>query len=244
MYEFILKHVNPGVIEPTFYSDHLLFGSLDEDDKPSIYTFTSYHLNSFKSPDEIWSKGLFLLKLFKGAYTVVNDPRCGEYPAIPLAFDRLYNDDQNITPSEMDEIVPRVAFSNYTRQRDSYLAAASNSSPVSRLIECSEKKVDIRNILLQVGHGIGWINLYSILDSIVHYSKKKIDEIKILAGYSTSDLKDFGHTVNNFGVLSHNARHGELGWTPPSDPMSLSDAQVMILKLARSYFNIVYNINP
>jgi len=95
--------------------------------------------------------------------------------------------------------------------------------------------------LLQISNGFDWRNLYCIWDTVVHYGgegkeKKAIANLHLERG----KIKGFTGTVNNFGVLGINARHGVKGWEIPQNIVSHKDAVDIINEVVNIYLNSRY----
>ncbi|MFF5382595.1 hypothetical protein [Pedobacter suwonensis] len=243
-YEFTLTAVNPTVFSPQFYSPEMTFPEYTDDDKPSYYTFTSEHLNELTDAQEVWARGKFLLAMFKGAHIITYEPVLDNYRAANLNLIRLYRGDSDITPSNSIHIVPSRTFGTLNTiplaNADEWIA----NNPVSGMIQAAVNDEKAQNILLQIGFGIDWINLYAILDSIKFYAGQQgFKDILRVAGYTEKQVKAFKGTVNNFGLLSVDSRHGDLGRGIPNDTMDLIEARSLILALARGYFNVIHQIN-
>lgn len=242
-YEFTLTSVNQAVFSSQFYSPEMTFLEYTDDDKPSYYTFTSEHLDELTDPQQIWARGKFLLAMFKGAHITTYEPVLGNYRAANLNLTGLFLGNLDITPSNSVFIVPSRTFGTLNAIP---LANAENwiaNNPVSGMIQAAVSDQKAQNILLQIGFGIDWVNLYAILDSIKFYAGEQgFKDVLRVAGYTTEQVKAFKGTVNNFGLLSVGSRHGDLGRGIPNNTMDLIEARSLILGLARGYFNVIHQI--
>jgi hypothetical protein len=242
-YEFTLTAFNPNIPTGNFYSQHLSFLEDIQDDKPPYYTFTSEHLNELTAPEEIWARGSFLLALFKGAYTVYHRPSYGSYQAMTVSLTRLFKGDSDITPQNTNEILPKRSFGTLSESPTEAHQLFIDANNTSMVIALATDHEDVQNLLLQIGYGIDWINLHSILDSIEFYAgKDNFEKLLTEAKYSKDDVKAFTGTVNNFGLLSIDARHGDMGWGVPKRTLTLDESRKLVLDLAFAYFKITYGL--
>lgn len=89
----------------------------------------------------------------------------------------------------------------------------------------------IRNIALTLGYlGVNWISLSSAIEHIGYSESEMSKRYKI----DLSEIKLLKRTANSFGVLGPAARHGEKGFEPPKEPMSLSKAKTITLAMIRT----------
>jgi hypothetical protein len=206
----------------------------EDDDRPPYFTFSSYHLNELDNPEDVWSRGQSLLLLFKGYLNSSFNPLIGENFIDSISLVSLYEleNNSNITPRNANILLPSYPFvSDFSKM---------HRLPDNSLIAHSISKEDFRSLLLQLGNGINWVNLYSVLDTLEYFSNEKgllFDMIVKNAGYNKNDLKAFTGTANNFGLLNILARHGERGWSSPKSTMNLIDSQSLIISLCNEYFN-------
>ena len=243
VYEFTLASVNPSVFSPMFYSPELGFYEYSDDDKPTYYTFGSAHLDALTDPIEVWAKGKFLLALFKGAHIITYEPVYGNYQANSLNLLRLFKGDSDVTPNNTFAIAPSQQFGQVIASPNSTSQVWMESHPISGMLAAARNDVKAQNILLQIGFGIDWVNLYSILDSIRYYSGQEgFKQILTEAELTREDVNAFTGTVNNFGLLSIAARHGDLGGGTPSKTVNLDQARFIVLRLARAYFKVNHQI--
>ena len=94
----------------------------------------------------------------------------------------------------------------------------------------------VKHMLVFLGvNGPTWISLYAIKDFIVKagWNEKRMAEG---ACVEESEIKRFRQTANNFEAIGPFARHGEKGWRPPCDPMTLEEAQVIICNCVEAFF--------
>ena len=222
----------------------------EEDDMTPFYYFTSPHLTSLVEPKEVWARGLFLLALYKGAYHLGLNPFDQYDWENHLRLIKLFEweSDRNITPANSNQIVPFATFCEtvLSKPLSHNNAFKPEHNRITNLVFNSRSKPDVKNILMQLGYGLDWINLYSILDSVKTYcrkiSKKHYNNVLTQAGFSQKIEKKFTGTANNFGLLNTNARHGDLNYSIPSETMILPEAKDFIIKVCNSYLSATHNL--
>lgn len=230
----------------------------DEDDKPPHCFLTSPHLTELKEPSEIWTRALALLQIYNGSNNLVYNPN-REYETFGAQkITDLYIWDKyvKITPKNTFDILPSQPFDNNLinfplnkiTDPDDKLGKLKvvKSNRRTHAIYLSKSNDDVKNLLLQLGNGLDWINLYCILDTIKYYSKLISDSfynsILTNANLTNDDIKAFTGTANNFGLIGLSARHGNLGWSTPARTADLKESQTTILKLVNSYLELKYNV--
>lgn len=220
---------------------------LEQDGMAPEFYFTSKHLDDLKDPAEIWAKGLYLLSLYKGAFNICSYDPFSKYDfENRLSFHRLYiwGEPHNITPRDTHLIVPEDPFTEDKINTPLLPFEPPDSHFINNSIYKSRKEMKIRNLLLQFGNGLSWVNLYAILDSLETYcSKNKFSEILSNSGVSKSDLNAFTGVANNFGLLGVIARHGDKQFEEPKKKINLKESQVLILKITLEYLNLEFGIS-
>lgn len=200
----------------------------DEDfcDQKYFY-WSSPHLNSVITYEELCSKTWALQKMHLGAAYIYDDPVLQFYSKIvfnnesdPLHNNHLIsfeNIDININPFCQKVIDSRIP-----------LFCNPLNDDVDRVIFLARYDETIKNILLYTGcNKLSYITLYAYKDWI---KSDGIDDKQIAswAGWSNAQLKDFHNTANNPAYLGPFCRHG--GKTElPKRPMPLEEAQKGIL---------------
>ena len=81
-----------------------------------------------------------------------------------------------------------------------------------------------------------WIALYALKDFIVKAGWDE-EQTAAAAQVTAADIVRFRATANNFAAIGPLARHGELGWKPPSNPMKHEEATKLILNCVRAFFS-------
>jgi len=77
-----------------------------------------------------------------------------------------------------------------------------------------------------------WINLYKIYEIV---NKDAGENIKTWV--TEKKIKNFKHTSQSVSAIGDDARHGTEKSSPPPNPMSLSEAQVLIMTLLENWLN-------
>lgn len=210
----------------------------NQDGLPPYFTFSSVHLDELISPNEIWSRALSLLNVYNGARNLYFDPQKEGSLASTIKLKRLFNleDDRDITPERSYEIVQSFPYSNSLISSD---YTKGSNSKLSRAIHLSKSNQDILDILLLLGVELNWVTLYSILDTVKHYSTSRnktfFSDVLSKIENGESKLKAFTGTANNFGLLGVQARHGMLGLKTPSKTLTLIEAQSFVISLCNEY---------
>ncbi len=258
-YIFELSRVNN---QDRYYAnlDTIDFSIIEDqyDDFPSVYFFTSIHLNNLTKAEEIWARGLAINSLYTGAYNLCIDPTLEYATFSRLEFTRLRSlePDSDITPINAYHIVQSTPFDPtlFSLPLDPYQKPESHK--INHAIYKARTNNDIKNLLLQLGNGLDWVNLYSILDSLKTYSKTdsnnkpliKKDRLKLWgnilkdAGYNENDVSAFTGTANNFGLLGIQARHGDLNYDKPTKIKTLEESQKLLIDLCNSFLKLKHSI--
>ncbi|WP_373535905.1 hypothetical protein [Microcoleus sp.] len=80
-----------------------------------------------------------------------------------------------------------------------------------------------------------WINLYKVYEIVKRDAgkKKKIDRIE--QWITKNKISQFTHTANSQSAIGDDARHGVDHNDPPKEPMSLSEAESLIMTLLKQW---------
>jgi len=88
----------------------------------------------------------------------------------------------------------------------------------------------VATVLRILGRGeLDWYDMYKIYETI----KRDAGDAQVKQWAPRAEL--FRHTANNAGALGDEARHPELGWKAPKNPMTLEDARALIQLLAAQW---------
>ena len=246
-YRFRINDQGNKVLNASYAYGHDIAIVREEDDGMNPYCFfTSPHLTNLTDPKEIWARGISLLSLFRGAtnlfyYNPLNDSDHLLKIELIELFD--WGTNSNTTPHNTYDISQNYPFDDSLLD---WYDIMVESNPIAKSIFISKSNDDILNLLLQLGNGWNWINLYSILDSLKTYcaTQGKDSFVNILneSGHDESDISAFTGTANNYGLIGVAARHGVKGWTKPKRIVDLKEAQCIIGNLCRSYLKLLYGI--
>lgn len=200
-----------------------------EDSKPNVYVWSSVHLNEHQNDQKRHDQAIALNALFDGAMYVYRGRNYAPFWRGSLQnLDtgvNLYKEPGGFDPAPFwsDYVTASPAWPDHEAATYIYLARSDEAA---------------KEILLFLGtNGPTWISLYAILDTMKFYGWGEKDMIN--SGAATEkELDLFGHTANNPAAIGPLARHGsKKGWTPPANPMSLAEAQTLVLKIAQKFLS-------
>lgn len=207
----------------------------DYDDWGSLILFSSIHLNHLTNIDEVYEKAYKLKCLIDGFSYIIHEKK-EEY--CPIELGTLYDSDNN-------------AITHYNRQLSNFsfdidftinkFTQIESYHELKTLITLAKQDKFILNLLYIASQGMGFTNMYRILDEIKTFLKDK-GGIKSL-NINEKKLNEFTHTANTFDSIGHEARHGTLSHSPPKNPMSIREAQDLISDVIRACLLIHYNID-
>ena len=218
-------------------SPHFSIFQDSDDHQAEQFYLRSNHFKGVDDAQQIYSSICGLIQLVNGASALhwgFNDYiRRGS-----IKLDNLYFSTEE-SPSDSDwtsarfsgEILPSNPFIG--ESNTSRLLNPFNSATTGYIELCIENE-DIFNILRQISIGLDWRNLYCIWDTVCHYSggvKKIIKDLKL----DEKKIKAFTGTVNNFGVLGLEARHGVMGWKIPKYTVNHEQAVTIVNDVVVKY---------
>jgi hypothetical protein len=246
-YLFEIKEINSIIQSHSSLSNiDISIVMFEEEDRPPQFYFTSKHLDDLEDTKEIWAKGLYLLSLYKGAYHIYNyDPHSKNDFQNYLSLSRLYPWDSNlnITPTNPHLISQEDPFTEEKINTPLLPHEFPESDFIVDSIYKSRRERKIRNLLLQFGNGIDWINLYAILDSLKTYcSGGKFSKILVESNIPEAQVGNFTGMANNFGLLGVESRHGDKNFDPPKKRMDLNTARALIIDITRKYLEIEFGV--
>mgnify|MGYP000709407578 CR=1 FL=1 len=218
-------------------SPHFSVFQDSEDHLAEQFFLRSNHFKGVEDPQQIYSSTIGLIQLINGASAIhwgFNDYiRRGH-----VKFDELYFSTEEY-PSDADWTSARV--SGEILPSNPFIGKASTSkwlnpynSATTGYIELCIEHEDIFILLRQISVGFDWRNLYCIWDTVCHYSGGVKKIIKDL-GLDEKQVKAFTGTVNNFGVLGLEARHGVMGWKIPKNTVSHTEAIAIVNNVVVKY---------
>jgi len=199
------------------------------DGSPTNYLWSSPHLNDLDDPAEIGSRAAALKAIYDGAMYV---HRLGDYHVWPMERPIERHD---VT---LENLELRFPFEPFSEEWSSWMFETvedPHRNPVSLYLFLAHYSDVVKSMLLFLGaNGPSWISLYALKDFMEQAGKKEADLAKAV-GVPLSALQLFRATANNFAAIGPFARHGEVGWLPPKDPMRLVDATKLILRCAAAF---------
>lgn len=110
------------------------------------------------------------------------------------------------------------------------------TDPVKQWLGMSFKDEEVAKVLQIRSRGIlDWVNLYRIFE-IIDSDVGGLDTIASKGWSTRRSMKLFKHTANSPGAIGLDARHGhEKKSTPPTNPMSISDARELIKRIVYAW---------
>lgn len=214
------------------WSDDLYFYSEGSDEDANLtYYFSSIHLNHLTNPKDVFEYGFQLKSIFDGlSYLIYEDKN--EYRPLKLG-DLICINTKEIYSFPYS--VPQYPFDIDFSINSSIYNILSDT--LTKFISLATYDSFIINVLLILSEGVSFRNSYQALDECKHFLSSKGKNIESL-GFNKSELKRFTHTANSFAAIGREARHGSDNNSPPTNPMSLVDAQLLISKII---FQIIKN---
>lgn len=102
-------------------------------------------------------------------------------------------------------------------------------------LELAERDLNVQAVLAFLSGEPTWHGLYAALETIVNEPRTGGPEgLRRWAGISRRELSRFTRTANSYAALGAHARHGP-GASAPSKPMSLTEANVVVGRIARNW---------
>ncbi|MDI9875000.1 hypothetical protein [Flectobacillus rivi] len=243
-YIFSISYQNSKILADSYlYGHNLSIVRIEDDDMPPECYFTSPHLSRLEDPNEVWSRALSLITMYNGVCNLDFRSNNENSQISKLGLVRLFEWDsfEDITPNNSLDIAPSNPFDEQLTLNNTYV---TKSHRLAFLTELAKNNDDIYHILTQLGNGLNWRNLYAIYDTIVTVSNRlensSFPTVLSNTSFSNTDVNAFKATVNNFGLLGVEARHGELGFNTPKKTLNLPDSQNLILELCNSFIRLKY----
>lgn len=218
-----------------YYSKDLIFYEEGDEEYDLTYYFTSPHLNLLSDPNEVYSTASILCDYLYGIELLIHEDKndCKK-----IILDDLIDIENELSVQYKKS--RSVDFSNIKYQtippKDSF-----NYTIIDHIFELIKKDKFVENILFIISEGMSFNQLYSALDEVRTFLKKNNSSLDLL-GFCKIEINSFTHTANSFKVLGRRSRHGTTNCSPPVNPMSIKDAQVLITNIIRKVLEIFYNI--
>lgn len=197
------------------------------------YTFASPHFSTAPHVDDLMDRATALKAIFDGAVTldVLPDGRFSTFEfglIIDLKNGKRHDRPTggNVLVDPFDEFVPPILAPEIdleSRYGAEQMISQARFDPVAR------------GMLKHVGHnGPDFRTLYSLLDWMESEGWSE-DKVAAVTEQKVDAVKLFTHTANNETVLGPMARHGKKGYAPPAVPMTLKEAQALILPASKAF---------
>lgn len=198
------------------------------------YTFASPHFSTVPHVNDLMDRAIALKAIFDGAMTLDVLPngrfdtfQFGLIVELPNGKRHDRPTHGNVLVEPFDKFVPPILAPEIDvekRYQAEEMISQAKFDPVAK------------GMLKHVGYnGPDFRTLYSLLDwmEAEGWSEAKVAAV---TGQKAADVNLFTHTANNETVLGPMARHGKkLGWQPPAVPMTLKEAQSLILPAAKAF---------
>lgn len=230
--------VRPGTSWAEGFAQNLLSPDIqmwpeETDTVPSIFAWTSPHLNDVSSQQEFVDRTAALKAVFDGAMFLAIGSTYHPFELLhPTACDQADLQFLQGLPYPADVRVEPFS-TQYIGQRASRLLDPLND-PVTRSIFLARYDDMTRSILKYTGvQGLSYVTLYAYRDWMKSggWEDKRIASE---AGWTTAKLKDFTNTANNPTYLGPFSRHGGVSQTPKR-PMALEEAEAGMKRAMGSF---------
>lgn len=231
----VLYNFNGWVKSPDFY----LFED-SEDHLSDAYFLESVHLNGVTEIEVVIGRLKVLLELIHGTIAL----KWGFNTAFSnhkITYDSIFYTDSDYTGVDdyeiflhryqLNDIPPSAPFAADLSLKDQKRAFSNQVAASVRMASNTEA---IETLLRQISYGFDWRNLYSIWDTIVHFTGGEKQAVVEL-GLDPAEKSAFTGTANSFSVLGPAARDGLKGWAVPSVLMS-HDAACKFIETATKAF--------
>ena len=196
------------------------------------HVFASAHFEWANNIHELMDTAVALKSVFDGAMFIEFGTRYE-----PPIFRRLINNSDQLTYDMRDGSVLASPFAQLTLHSavPSILDPLSHFGPEQMVFLARYDAIALAMLKHLGFNGPDYRTLYSLLDWLTQHGWKDHTRIAAAADVSPREVKRFTVTVNNVEVLGPYARHGDKNWDPPARPMSLVDAQHLVLSAVREF---------
>lgn len=204
----------------------------EDDAMPPLFFWSSTHLDDDEDEAVIAERAGNLKTLFDGALYLVRG-----YGFRPEPLGTLFDLYADLRKGHPEVMAGERLFSAAACARP--LSQLERDAVCERLIAGSiyTARTDfvVRGLLELLGtQGITFASLYSLRDTMKTHGMPELKQWTA-AQSSKAEWDLFRHTANNYQVSGPNARHGDLGQSPPAEPMSLERASEIILQAAKAF---------
>lgn len=202
----------------------------EQDAGPTQYSWSSPHLNGLTDSAEIGNRAAALKALFDGAMLVSRE---GDFRSSPASRPIEY------LSGDINDFQLRAPFEPFCGDWASWTFKSIENPtrhPVSLFLFLAHFSATAKQMLIFLGaNGVSWISLYALKDFMGNEGWSE-DDMATAGGVPVGEIKRFRATANNHAAIGPFARHGEVGWLPPSNPMTLDEAEAVILKCVKGFF--------
>lgn len=190
----------------------------------------SYYLRcstftSIGSPAEVRERAREILQRASAAERI----RCGS--SLPVTPGEVFRIEPDGTRRSFSELSPLRLTWNV---RVPHAPAAEEDAPAfAQWVELAERDAKVDKALrILITRETNWVNLYNILDVV----SSDVGGMIWQAGWAAEgEVKRFKHTADSESTLGDEARHGRERTQPPTDPMSLQEADALTRKILRAW---------
>ena len=103
-------------------------------------------------------------------------------------------------------------------------------------MKLAEEDEIVKNVFRQItDFEHNWINLYKVYEIVKKDAGKKNKIDRIEQWITKKKIRDFKQTANSQSAIGDDARHGVDQNDPPKEPMSLSEADALIMNLLKQW---------
>lgn len=203
-----------------------------EDDMPPAYGWASHHLDDLTDPQAVLDRAVALKALYDGAMVISH----GHHRQ---PFTELYDVTERTTIRDVAGDFLSYPFSARQIARTGSSADFDNAiaaGVVASWIFLARYDDAARGILAFLGvNGPTWISLYACKDYVAKQGGWDESQMALATGKPKAEFERFRQTANNAAAIGPFARHGELGWKPPLNPMTLEEASDLIRLTVRRF---------
>jgi len=204
------------------------FSLMAENDK---YYLTSSHWESLTKPEDVHSTATKLIQHISAAAMIY-------FPGFPLLKpEHIYQVDEEGKRHGfvMSSATLMTDHSSFSIQLEGDQDIIRNLELVCwmKLAEEDEIVKNIFRILTEFEHD--WMNLYKLYEIVKKDAGKKNKIDRIEQWITKNKISQFTHTANSQSAIGDRARHGVDKNDPPKEPMSLSEAESLIMTLLQKW---------
>ena len=156
--------------------------------------------------------------------------------ADPIAVNGILRAQRQKPPVQFifpDSAVAQARAGMPTIARESDAHSGKEEKLIYKFLAAAEESESMKRVFRLVGSKpLDWSNLYRIFEIV----SADVDvKISVRGWASESDIRLFKHTANHPAAVGDEARHGVMPAEPPSEPMKLAEAEVLIRNIVESW---------